>query len=248
VALADGRTLPFDGLVTPPAPDPGIRAPSTSQRPLDLSVVGAGFIGAEVAASCRERGVEVTMVEPLAAPLARVLGPGMGGVVADLHREHGVDLRLETGVSDIAAGEVGAPLQVTLTDETTVEADLVVVGIGVTPNTDWLHESELLIEDGVLCDATTLAAPGVVACGDVARWPNPLFGEVMRVEQLERLDMGARATTPFWRRAGRAVPRSSGHLGMNGRSSWRAGFVRPTDRVAAEAQFCAPTAWPSSVR
>jgi NADPH-dependent 2,4-dienoyl-CoA reductase/sulfur reductase-like enzyme len=155
-------------------------------------VVGAGFIGAEVAASCREGGAEVAMVEPLAAPLARVLGAEMGAVVADLHREHGVELHLGVGV-DAIEGE-GRAERVRLSDGTVLAADVVVVGIGVIPNVGWLEGNGLDLDDGVLCDATTLVAPGVVACGDVARWPNPLYGEVMRVEHWEHaLDMAAHA-------------------------------------------------------
>jgi NADPH-dependent 2,4-dienoyl-CoA reductase/sulfur reductase-like enzyme len=270
VALADGRTLPYDGLVIAtgarprhiPGTEhlPGVHALRTLDDALAVRdaldagasrvlVVGAGFIGAEVAASCRERGAEVTMVEPLAAPLARVLGPEMGEVVADLHRDHGVDLRLETGVSAITAGESGPPLQVALTDQTTVEADVVVVGIGVIPNTEWLHESGLLIEDGVLCDATTLAAPGVVACGDVARWPNPLFGEVMRVEHWEHaLDMGAHAARRLLAgdQAGEPfAPVPFFWSDQYDRKIQLAGRVRPTDEIqvvagsVADRKFCA---------
>ncbi len=214
VALADGRTLPFDGLVI--ATGAAARSiPGTENmagvhtlRTLDDAVavataidagarravvVGAGFIGCEVAASCRTRGVEVTMVEPLAQPLVRVLGHEVGRVVADLHVEHGVDLRLGVGVEDIGTGDHGG-VRVRLSDGTAIGADLVVVGIGVVPNTGWLEGSGLSLDDGVLCDKTTLAAPGVVAAGDVARWPNPLFDEVMRVEHWEHaIDMGAHA-------------------------------------------------------
>ena len=170
-------------------------------------------------------------------------------MVADLHRDHGVDLRLETGVSAITAGESGPPLQVALTDQTTVEADVVVVGIGVIPNTEWLHESGLLIEDGVLCDATTLAAPGVVACGDVARWPNPLFGEVMRVEHWEHaLDMGAHAARRLLAgdQAGEPfAPVPFFWSDQYDRKIQLAGRVRPTDEIqvvagsVADRKFCA---------
>ena len=270
VHLEDGRALRFDGLViacgAAPRHIPGTEgiAGVHALRTLDdalavrdaldagarqVLVVGAGFIGAEVAASCRERGVDVTMVEPLAAPLARVLGPEMGGVVADLHRAHGVDLRLGTGVVAIGEGAEGEPLQVRLTDETTVAADVVVVGIGVIPNTEWLHESGLLIEDGVLCDETTLAAPGVVACGDVARWPNGLFGEVMRVEHWEHaLDMGAHAARRLL--AGDAPGEAFAPVpffwsDQYDRKIQLAGRVRPTDDIEvvagsiAEQKFCA---------
>ena len=143
-------------------------------------VVGAGFIGAEVAATARTRGLDVTVVEALPAPLIRVLGPEMGEVCAAVHRDHGVDLRTGVGVEGFdGAGRVE---RVSLTDGSAVDASVVVVGIGVVPNTEWLEGSGLALDDGVVCDAAGLAAPGVAAAGDVARWPNRRFGEVMRVE------------------------------------------------------------------
>lgn len=143
-------------------------------------VVGAGFIGAEVAATARTRGLDVTVVEALSAPLIRVLGPEMGEVCAAVHRDHGVDLRTGVGVEGFdGAGRVE---RVRLTDGSAVDASVVVVGIGVVPNTEWLEGSGLALDDGVVCDAAGLAAPGVAAAGDVARWPNRRFGEVMRVE------------------------------------------------------------------
>lgn len=146
-----------------------------------LVVVGAGFIGAEVAATARGLGLEATIVEALDLPLARALPPVIGELCADIHRDHGVDLRLGTGVGGLEADE-GRVTGVRLADGELVAADVVVVGIGVTPNTAWLEGSGLTLDNGVVCDATTLAAPGVVAAGDVARWPNQLFGETMRVE------------------------------------------------------------------
>lgn len=146
-------------------------------------VVGAGFIGSEVAATCRRRNVAVTLVEPLEVPLARVLGTEVGAVFAELHRDEGVDVRLGVGVDRLEAGADGRVGRVHLSDGTSVGASVVVVGIGVTPNTAWLDGSGLTIDDGVVCDATTTAAPGIVAAGDVARWPNPVFdGELMRIE------------------------------------------------------------------
>ena len=150
---------------------------ATPQR---VVVVGAGFIGAEVAATARGRGLEVTVVEALPTPLSRVLGDEMGRVCAEVHRDHGVDLRTGVGV-DRVSGD-GRVQQVTLSDGSTVDADVVVVGIGVIPNTEWLDGSGLELADGVVCDASCLAAEGVTAAGDVARWPNELFGETMRVE------------------------------------------------------------------
>ena len=143
-------------------------------------VVGAGFIGAEVASTAIGRGAEVTMVEALEAPFGRVLGVEMGAVMADVHRRHGVDLRTGVGVDEVLGDDRLAGVR--LADGATLEADLLVVGIGVVPNTDWLEGSGLTLDDGVVCDETCLAAPDVAAAGDVARWPNPRYGEVMRVE------------------------------------------------------------------
>lgn len=143
-------------------------------------VVGAGFIGAEVAATARGLGVDVTLIEMAAVPLERALGSRMGAVCAEVHREHGVDLRLGVGVDGLLGSD--RVEGVGLTDGSTVAADVVVVGVGVVPNTEWLDGSGLTIDNGVLCDATCLAAPGIVAAGDVARWPNGRFDEVMRVE------------------------------------------------------------------
>lgn len=151
--------------------------------PSRVVVTGAGFIGAEVAATARGLGLEVTMVEALPTPLARVLGEQMGRLLAAVHRDHGVDLRTGVGVVSVDGGD--RVESVTLSDGSVVAADVVVVGIGVTPNTEWLQGSGLRIDDGVVCDAGCLAAPAVAAAGDVARWPNPRFcapGETMRVE------------------------------------------------------------------
>lgn len=162
-------------------------------RPQRVVVVGAGFIGAEVAATCRGLGLDVTLVEMAAVPLERVLGERMGTVCAEVHREQGVDLRLGVGVEAISG--TARVEQVTLADGTVLDADVVVVGVGVVPNTEWLEGSGLTLDDGVVCDATTLAAPGVCAAGDVARWPNPRFGgELMRVEHWDNaVEMGAHA-------------------------------------------------------
>ncbi len=256
VALADGRSLPFDGLVIAtgaaarmiPGTDgmAGVHAVRTLDDALAVRaaldagvrrvvVVGAGFIGAEVASSCRSRDLAVTMVEPLPQPLSRVLGDEIGAVVAQVHLEHGVDLRLGVGVEAIEAGPHGVE-RVRLTDGSTVDADLVVVGIGVIPNTGWLEGSGLTIDDGVLCDETTLAAPGVVAAGDVARWPNPLFGEVMRVEHWEHaIDMGAHAARRLLAGEGPGEPYGPVPWFWSDqydRKLQLAGRVRPTDELA----------------
>jgi len=143
-------------------------------------VVGAGFIGSEVAATCHTAGAAVTVLEALATPLSKALGEQMGAACAALHYDNDVDLRLGTGVSGFHGTHrvEGVLLQ----DGTTVEADLVIVGVGVAPNTGWLESSGLKLENGVVCDATAHAAPGNVAAGDVARWHNPLFDTDMRLE------------------------------------------------------------------
>ena len=156
--------------------------------PSRVAVIGAGFIGAEVAATCRGRGLEVTMIEAGPVPLGRVLPGEIGSFITDLHRDHGVDVRLGVGVDGLETDGAGDSAKVTgvrLADGTVVDAEVVVVGIGVVPNTDWLEGSGLRLDDGVSCDETCLAAPGIVAAGDVASWPNPRYGEVMRVEQWE---------------------------------------------------------------
>ncbi|MEU6320727.1 FAD-dependent oxidoreductase [Streptomyces sp. NPDC047009] len=144
-------------------------------------VAGAGFIGLEVAAAARAVGCEVTVLEPLRAPLTRVLGPVAGGRFAALHAERGVRVECGVGVSGVrGAGRVE---EVRLTDGRLVAADVLVVGAGVAPNTEWLDSSGLPVGDGVRCDVYCASgAAGVYAAGDVARWPNPLFGEEMRVE------------------------------------------------------------------
>lgn len=162
--LADARSLVAD----------------LSDGPQTIVVVGAGFIGAEVAATCRSQGHRVTIVEVAPVPMERAVGAEMGAVMADLHRRHGVDVRLGVAVDQFVGDERVAGVE--LGDGSTLEADVVVVGIGVVPNTEWLEGSGLVLDNGVVCDATLLAAPGVVAAGDVARWPNLLFDETMRIE------------------------------------------------------------------
>ncbi|MEO6627519.1 MAG: FAD-dependent oxidoreductase [Aquihabitans sp.] len=268
IGLADHRMLPFDGLVVATGArartiagtetltgvhtlrtlDDALRVRAAIESGLErVVVVGAGFIGAEVAASCRSLGLDVTMVEPLAQPLARVLGPEMGAVLADLHRDNGVHLRLGVGV-DAIEGDARVE-RVRLSDGTVVPADLVVVGIGVIANTEWLEGSGLTIENGVMCDQTTLAAPGVVAAGDVARWPNALFGEVMRVEHWEHaLDMGAHAARRLLEGDGPGTPYTPVPWFWSDqydRKLQLAGRAGPDDRMEvvagsiAERRFCA---------
>ncbi|OBI50836.1 NAD(P)/FAD-dependent oxidoreductase [Mycobacterium sp. E787] len=148
-------------------------------------VVGGGFIGAEVAASCRSIGLDVVLVEKAASPLLAALGKELAPRWAELHRQHGVDVRLGVGVEAfVGNGRVEA---VRLTDGSRVPADVVIVGLGVTPATDWLDGSGLRVDDGVVCDATGAAEgdtgdAAVVAAGDVARWWHPLYERHLRTE------------------------------------------------------------------
>ncbi len=201
VVLDDGERVAWDGLLiatgatprelpgTPPLAgihtlrtlDDCLAIRAELERGPRVAVVGAGFIGAEVAATCRQRGLDVSLVEALDAPLAGAIPTRIGEVCAAVHRDHGVDLRTGVGVAGFE-GDTRVE-RVRLSDGSTISADVVVVGIGVTPETGWLEGSGLEIDDGVVCDQTCAAgAPGVVAAGDVARWHNPLFGVSMRVE------------------------------------------------------------------
>jgi NADPH-dependent 2,4-dienoyl-CoA reductase/sulfur reductase-like enzyme len=146
-----------------------------------MVVVGAGFLGAEVAAVARQAGLEVTLVDPLPVPMRRQLGHRIGALIARLHREHGVAVRCGVGVSDLvhAAGHVTG---VELADRSVLDADLVVTAVGCTPATGWLAASGLRLGNGIHCDAHCRAAPNIYAAGDVASWRNTRFGTRMRVE------------------------------------------------------------------
>jgi len=133
-----------------------------------VAIIGAGFIGCEVAASCRQRGLDVTVIEPLAAPMVRALGRHLGGLAAMLHRDNGVDMRCATTLAAIEGD--GRVERIRLGDGRTIAVDVLVIGVGVVAETTWLESSGLALEDGVLCDERCSAAPGIVAAGDVARW------------------------------------------------------------------------------
>ncbi|MGA3147542.1 MAG: FAD/NAD(P)-binding oxidoreductase [Acidimicrobiales bacterium] len=202
----DGSELHYDGLIVATGaearPLPGtegmggvhtlrtlddclaIRAELESAGPgARVVVIGAGFIGSEVAATCQGLGATVTVVEALPTPLAGVLGAQMGEACAQLHRDHGVTVSTGVGVERISSDPSGpAPLVVHLVDGTGLDADLVVVGIGVVPAVGWLAGSGLTLDNGVVCDESLFAADGVVAAGDVARWTRPGTGEKLRVE------------------------------------------------------------------
>jgi NADPH-dependent 2,4-dienoyl-CoA reductase/sulfur reductase-like enzyme len=150
-------------------------------------VVGAGFIGSEVASSARKRGLPVTVLEALPVPLMRAVGEQMGRACADMHRAHGTDLRCGVKVTGLTGSADGRVTGVSLDDGSEVPADLVVVGTGVAPCTRWLAGSGVRLHErdgGIVCDQTLATGlPGVYAAGDVAHFPHPLFDdELMRLE------------------------------------------------------------------
>ncbi|MDE0137711.1 MAG: FAD-dependent oxidoreductase [bacterium] len=144
-------------------------------------VVGAGFIGSEVAASARHRGAAVTVLEAAGQPLVAAVGAEVGQRCAALHDLYGTELRCGAGVEGIDRTRDG--LAVRLAGGPAVGCDLVVVGIGVIPNIEWLEGSGIEIDRAVLCDRyMRTSLPGVYALGDLASWFNPRYGERMRVE------------------------------------------------------------------
>lgn len=254
VVLDDGTSVPFDGAVIATGSVPrrfpgldlaGVHALRTLDDCLALRndleaeprvvIIGSGFIGSEVAAACRRRGLDVTVVEAAAQPLLGALGEEMGSICGDLQRAHGVDLRCDTTVASLEA-DGDRVHHVTLGDGTTIPADVVVVGVGVVPVTDWLEGSGVHVDNGVVCDASGAASvPGIVAAGDVARWFHPHAGAYVRLEHWNSaIEQAAVA-------AGRLLhgpARSTAHAGVP--SFWSdqfgvhidlLGFVRPDDEV-----------------
>lgn len=149
-----------------------------------VTVIGAGFIGSEIAAVARKRDLEVTIVEALPVPLVRGVGERMGRALTAIHERHGTRVLTGASVTEVRGGE--RVESVVLADGTEIPTDVLVVGVGAAPNTGWLEGSGLTVDNGVLADATLAAAPGVYVAGDVARWPNALFDDVtaepMRLE------------------------------------------------------------------
>jgi NADPH-dependent 2,4-dienoyl-CoA reductase/sulfur reductase-like enzyme len=201
VILSGGTRVAYDVLViatgaaarpSPWSVDSGIHVVRTLDDTRDLAralaavgpvvVVGGGFIGAEVAATAHAAGREVTIVDPLAAPIGRLVGDELGTMLASVHARHGVRTRFGIGVESVEGRE--GDLLVTLADGETLPAATVVVGIGAIPNDGWLASSGLLIDDGVVCDefCRTVEHPNVYAVGDVARWRHPVHREDVRAE------------------------------------------------------------------
>ncbi|GIH17773.1 NAD(P)/FAD-dependent oxidoreductase [Rugosimonospora africana] len=203
VSLDDGSVLDYDGLMVATGATVR-RLPGTQGRAnvhvlrtvedaaalnavltpgVRVAVIGAGVLGCEIAATCRQLDLKVTMIDVFSQPMLRILGPSAAPLLADLHREHGVRLLLHREVLGLRGEHVADG--VLLDHDEVVEADVVVVAIGAAPETRWLEGSGLELADGVACDSECFAVGGdrrVVAAGDVARWYHPLFGRMMRVE------------------------------------------------------------------
>jgi NADPH-dependent 2,4-dienoyl-CoA reductase/sulfur reductase-like enzyme len=214
VIIADGSALEYDevviatGLVPRRIPSfpslPGIHVLRSFDESMALReeagaarravVVGAGFIGCEVAASLRGLGVDVVMVEPQPEPLASVLGEQIGALVSRLHRAEGVDVRTGVGVDSVSGQD--RVQKVVLSDGSEIDVDLVVVGIGSRPATDWLEGSGVAVDNGVVCDRVgRTSAPHVWALGDVASWQDAT-GHQARVEHWSNVAEQARVLVP----------------------------------------------------
>jgi 3-phenylpropionate/trans-cinnamate dioxygenase ferredoxin reductase subunit len=202
VTLAGGRKLQYEKLVlatgsSPRRLDlPGAQLPEVlTLRSIDdslalrdrllpgrrVAVVGASWIGTEVAACARQRGAEVVMIDPLSTPLERVLGPEVGQFFASLHAGHGVELHLGVGMDGFEGDDHATGVR--LGDGSIVEADTVVIGVGVTPNIDLARRAGLDVDKGVLVDEGLRASdPDVYVAGDIAEHLHPLLGERVRVE------------------------------------------------------------------
>ncbi|MDP9497166.1 MAG: FAD-dependent oxidoreductase [Actinomycetota bacterium] len=197
--LADGSALAYGALVVAT----GARARTAPFRPEQVHVVrtladterlrsalagggpvvvlGGALIGGEVASACRALGLDVTLVDPERVPMVRVVGAEVGALLVDLHERAGVVCRLGVGVAEVA-GQQG-DLRVRLTDGGELRAATVVAGIGAEPEDGWLAGSGVLLDDGVVCDASgRTSAPDVWAVGDVARWQVPGQQRAVRVE------------------------------------------------------------------
>jgi 3-phenylpropionate/trans-cinnamate dioxygenase ferredoxin reductase subunit len=203
ITLANGRHINFDKLLIATGTEPvrlqvpGVELPGVFYlRTLEDSdalgaalrdaksvvVVGAGLIGLEVAAVARTAGKQVTVIESAPTPLRRIFGPSLGQAIAELHREKGVDVRLSSEV--VALRGSGRVEEVILKDGSTLPADVVVIGIGVRAQLDWLKGSGVEVDDGVLVDEfCQTSVPGIYAAGDIASTWSPSLRTRVRVEQ-----------------------------------------------------------------
>lgn len=202
LALDDGERLRYDRLLLTtgaqprklPIPGGGLEgvlylrsvddSDATRERLIRgaaVVVIGAGWIGAEVAASARQRGLEVTVIDPMAVPLERVLGAEVGAIYRDIHTDHGVQMLLGTGVEAFEGAT--SVERVRTSDGRVLECDFVVVGVGVQPRTELAKQAGIAVEDGILVDEhLQTSTPGVFAAGDVANAQHPFYGERIRVE------------------------------------------------------------------
>jgi 3-phenylpropionate/trans-cinnamate dioxygenase ferredoxin reductase component len=147
-----------------------------------VAIIGAGWIGLETAAAARNAGLDVTLLERSELPLLHVLGPETAPIFADLHRDHGVDLRTQVAVAELT-GRNGAVTGVILSDGSRIDADMVLVGVGITPNTQLAAEAGLDVDNGILVDEHLRTSdPNIFAAGDVANAYNPRLGRHIRVE------------------------------------------------------------------
>jgi 3-phenylpropionate/trans-cinnamate dioxygenase ferredoxin reductase subunit len=202
VALDDGKRLRYDRLLLTTGAEPRhlsipgeglddvlyLRSVEDSDvlrerlnRGGTVVVIGAGWIGAEVAASARQRGLDVTILDPLTVPLERVLGAEVGAIYRDIHADHGVRMLMGAGVAAFEGAR--AVERVRTSDGRTLDCDFVVVGVGVQPRTALASESGLYVGDGIRVDEHLLTSmPGVFAAGDVAMAHHPFYGRGIRVE------------------------------------------------------------------
>jgi 3-phenylpropionate/trans-cinnamate dioxygenase ferredoxin reductase subunit len=147
------------------------------------AIIGAGWIGLEVAAAAREHGCTVTVIEPQATPLSGVLGPEVGRLIQRVHEDHGVTFHLGTSATEVLGDDHGAVRGIRLEDGTVVTATTVVVGIGITPDVQLAEEAGLLLDNGISCDERLrTSGPQVWAAGDVASWCHPRIGHRLRVD------------------------------------------------------------------
>lgn len=216
VVLADGTHLPFDaallatGSIPLRLPLPGVDLPGVfSLRTLDdarslaaaltaaqridapITLIGAGFIGMEVAAVARQRGLAVTLVDALPAPMMRALGAEVGEQFAGLHRAHGVTMRLGVGVRELRG--IDHVEEVVLVDGTRIPCGLAVIAVGVRPDIDWIRGSGIALGQGILTDAhCATSIPGIFAAGDCAEWPYAPVGGTPQMVRLEHWDNALR--------------------------------------------------------